>query len=515
MLNVAVVNAKINYLEEKTKLKKEKIKETLEVIGFPCEISEDSFWIEITPNRPDCYLVQGIIRTINSFMGKKKKRYKAKKAEYRISVDSSVEKVRPYISSCVVKNITINDDELEQLIDAQEKMHETMGRKRKKLAIGVHNLDVIEFPLKYKAVKEYGFVPLEFSEKMTIEDILEKHPKGVEYAHLVEKGKYPLIYEKKSGDVVSFPPIINEDRTKLDKKTKNILIEITGMHKESVENAVCILACSLQDLGGEIYEVKVNNEKHPKLDYKKERIKLKEINRILGCDFSKQDIKKYLEKMGYFVGGKIEVPPFRGDIIDYIDIVEDVAIGRGYEEFEPTIPNFFTSGKMTKRTKKEKEIRDIMNGMGFIEITTPLLINKKSNLKVINPCSVDYGYVREELMDSVLEVLEMNKMKGIPQKIYEIGVSYDNKKEKRKVAFVVMSNKVDFNEIRGILQTFVKEVDWKVDMRKEQDKRYKKDKCAKIFNGKKEIGIMGEITKNFLEEKNIGFEVGYCEIELN
>lgn len=517
---MVVVNIDIKYLEGKTRLKKEKIKEVLENLGFPTEIEENEFWIEITPDRPDCYFVSGIIRTIDSFVRKKNKKYTAKKSKYKIIVDKSVKKVRPYISSCVIKNLKISEKELEQLIDAQEKIHETFGRKRKKIAVGIHNLDVIEFPIRYKIVREYNFVPLEFSEKMSMEDIMNKHPKGIEYAHLVEKGKYPLIYEEKSGRVVSFPPIINEERTKLDEKTKNIFIELTGIHKETVENAVTMLACALVDMGGELYEVKINNESHPKLKYKKEKIDVKRINKLLGTELKKSEINNSLEKTGYFVKGNyVEIPPYRSDMIEYVDLIEDVAIGYGYDKFEPTIPNVYTSGKYSNRTKKEREIREIMNGLGFLEVVTPILvgessIDKKKAVRVVNPCSVDCSYIREDPLNSLMVVLESNKMKGLPQRIYEIGVGYKEGKEKQSLVFMVMDKKVDFNYIRGYTQRLMREWGKELVVENYEDKKYKKGRCVRIIMGGEKKGVFGELKKEYLEKKGINFEVGYFEVEI-
>ena len=515
---MAVVNIEIKYLEEKTKLKQKQIKEVLENLGFPAEIEEENFWIEITPNRPDCYLVQGIIRAINSFIRKKNKRYTAKKSEYKIIVDKSVEKIRPYISSCVVKNLKISDEELEQLIDAQEKMHETMGRKRKKFAVGIHDLDSIEFPVKYSIVGEYQFIPLEFNRKLSIKEILEKHPKGIEYNHLVKKGKYPLIYEEKSGKVISFPPIINEERTKLSKNTKNIFIELTGMHKETVENGVSMLVCALIDMGGEAYEVKIGKENHPKLEYKKEKIKLEEINKLLGKKLKKSEIIESLEKMGYFVGKEVEIPPYRADIIEYVDLIEDVAIGHGYDNFKPTIPGFFSSGSYCERTKREDKLREIMNGMGFLEIVT-LVLTRKENvgenaLKIINPCTLEVEYIRENLFNSLLGVLEQNKMKGLPQKIYEVGVGYENKMEKRLLGFLIMDKKVDFNLIRSYAQTLMKEQGNELKLENEEDNRFGKGRCGKILGKCGKIGLVGEISKELLEKRGIEFEVGYFEIDV-
>jgi len=524
---MTVLRINIKYLERKTKLKKNEIIDCLELVGFPTEIEENNFWIEITPNRPDCYLVEGIIRVINSFVNLKNKIYKKENdpdenKKYLINVNKNVKKTREFISACVIKGLNINSEELEWLIDAQEKIHETVGRNRKKIAIGIHNLDILSFPLEYKIVNKYSFVPLGFDEEMNIEDILIKHPKGKKYAHLIKKGEYPIIFEKNGGGVVSFPPIINADMTKLKKGTKNIFIEITGTHKETVENTINILACSLADLGGKIYPVKINNEIHPKLEYKEEEIKIKKINGLLGKEFTEEEVGKYLKKMGYFILKKenkkiIKIPPYRNDILNYVDIIEDVAIGFGYENFDATIPNIYTVGKYDEITKRENKIREILNGMGFLEIVTQILGKNESKLKIINPCNEEYKYVRENLFDSSMKTILSNKMKGVPQKIYEIGKVYENKLEKNKLAMAIIDKKVDFNKIRGVLQTYMREIGSKYMIEKKERNEFENGKCGVISFGKgkdKKEGIVGIINEEYRKKIGIEFEIGYCELEI-
>ncbi len=516
---MAVINVDASYLEKKTNKKREEIGRILGLLGLPNELDGEKFVIEVTPNRPDCYLAQGIIRVINSYF-KKNEKYKCKDLDYLIKVEKNIKKIRPYISACVIKNVELNDNEIEMLIDAQEKMHDTFGRKRKKLAIGIHNLDVINFPLIYGCVKEFNFTPLDFENRMSIGEILEKHPKGIEYEKLVLKGKYPLIYEENSKEVISFPPIINEERTKLKKGVKNIFIEVTGTHKESVESAMNILCCSIKDIGGEIYFVKINDEKHPKLEYKKEKINKNKINKVLGLKLNEKEISSALEKMGYFIEGKtILIPPYRADIINYIDIIEDIAIGYGYENFKPTIPDFYCSGVLGKKSIMEKQIREIMNGLGFIEVMNTVLVDKPATdkaIKIINPCTLDVAYLRDNLFESIMRNLNDNKMKGIPQKIYEIGIDYEDRIERKKISFGIMDKKIDFNEIKSFSQKIIFELGLKdkISFEKLESNKFNEG-AASLFFGKEKIGEFGEVSKKELERRNIEFEIGFFEMNIN
>lgn len=517
---MAVVVVEQVYLQKKSGLKEKEIIEYLGNMGFPTESGENKFLVEVTPDRPDMYFTEGILRALENYSGGKSKKYIGKEGGYKIISDSSVKNVVPYISAFVAKNVNITDEELKGIIEAQEKLHETIGRKRKKCSIGIYNLEKINFPLEYKIVKEYKFIPLDGNKEMSIGEILEEHPIGRAYAHLVEKGKYPIIIEKESGKVVAFPPIINSEETRLEKGTKNIFMESTGIHKETVEKVVAMFACAFADRGATIYNVKINGEVHPKLEYIKWKLDVEEANKILGTKFSKKEMEKGLEKIGYIIeGGKVLCPPYRTDMIDYIDIVEDIAIGIGYDRLTPTLPNFYTCGTVTKRTEEEEKIREIMNGFGFLEVVTPTLINeerlldKSKALKIVNPCSEECTYMRDSLISSMLQVLASNKMKGLPQKYYEIGVSYSGMDERRTLSFMVMDRKVDLEEVRGYVQRFLKErkVEYKMEMRTEQ--LCENGKAVGI-NSKNNNGFFGKLSKKILEREGIEFEVVYGEIQL-
>lgn len=241
------------------------LRERIPMLGVDLEsIDDEKAIIEIFPNRPDMLCVEGFSRSLRYFLGmeKKVKAYKVKEegVERKIFVDKSVKTIRPYISSAIVKNLTITDRRLKSLMNIQEKLHITHGRNRKKVAIGIHNLDVIKFPVIYKAVKptEYKFVPLNFDKPMDLNEILKTHPKGITYGKIISKfAQFPLIVDK-DNNVISMPPIINADRTKVTAETKNLFVEVTGTNQYAVEKALAIIACTLADMNGEIYNVKID-----------------------------------------------------------------------------------------------------------------------------------------------------------------------------------------------------------------------------------------------------------------
>jgi len=92
---------------------------------------------------------------------------------------------------------------------------------------------------------------------MDLNEILLKHPKGTVYTHIFNGiTDYPVILDK-NGSVVSFPPIIDGELTRVTENTKNLFIEITGTDESAVNQALNIVVSAIADRGGDVYGVEV------------------------------------------------------------------------------------------------------------------------------------------------------------------------------------------------------------------------------------------------------------------
>ncbi|MDR0309500.1 MAG: phenylalanine--tRNA ligase subunit beta, partial [Candidatus Methanoplasma sp.] len=216
----------------------------------------DEMSVEFFPDRPDLFSVEGLARALRAFLNIEPglKRYVSEDSDIVAAVEDPVRDVRPYFSCAVVKGLVVTDDMIRSLMELQEKLHMTIGRKRSKVAIGVHDLDKVKPPFRYTAVRphEASFIPLNSTEKMDLSEILKVHDKGREYAHLLkDKEKYPVIFDK-DGDVLSFPPIINGILTAVTTNTKNIFVDVTGNDRKAVKGALDIVTTALAERGGSI-----------------------------------------------------------------------------------------------------------------------------------------------------------------------------------------------------------------------------------------------------------------------
>ena len=273
-----------NLLEKilRKKIPIEQLKDRISYLGTDLEsIENEKIIVEIFPNRPDMLSEQGFCRAFSSFIGIKTglREYKIERSNEEVIIDKSVSAIRPYTACAIVKDLTLDDDKIKEIINIQEKLHSSFGRNRKRCAIGIYPLEKIKMPIHYKALKpeEIKFRPLESSEVMSANQILAKHKSGKEYAHLLEgKNKYPVFIDS-NNNILSMPPIINSHLTgKVTEKTKDVFIECSGHNLRILQQGLNILTTTLADMNGKIYsmELRYGKKKIITPDLKPREIKL-------------------------------------------------------------------------------------------------------------------------------------------------------------------------------------------------------------------------------------------------
>jgi phenylalanyl-tRNA synthetase beta chain len=137
------------------------------------EISENEIKVELTADRSDMFVLEGFARALRDFIGLDSPEIKI--YDSKVVVKQEEVPVRPYIACFIVRNVNLDDETIKSLMNTQEILHETIGRKRKKVAIGLHDLDKIEGEIWYKGVsRNEKFVPLGENEEMSLIDVLRK-----------------------------------------------------------------------------------------------------------------------------------------------------------------------------------------------------------------------------------------------------------------------------------------------------------------------------------------------------
>lgn len=235
----------------------EEMKHKIAMFGTPIEsVGEEDIELEIFPDRPDLISYHGFKRGFLAFLGKKTglKEYKLNKPEkdYTLTIDSSVKPVWPYAICAIVKGLELDNEKIKEIIDIQEKLTTTIGRNRKKFGLGIYPLEKIKLPITYKAIEPdlIKFIPLEMEKEMNALQILQRHPTGRAYAHLLSgKTQFPIFVDSEN-QILSMPPIINSNTTgKITESTKEAFVECTGTDLNTLQKALNIFVTALAEMG--------------------------------------------------------------------------------------------------------------------------------------------------------------------------------------------------------------------------------------------------------------------------
>jgi len=507
-------------------------------------------------NRPDTWNIEGLARTLKGFLGLETglRQYPLGKAIVKVNVDRELKGIRPFIGCSVVRNISLTDAAIRGIMQLQDKLDHTYGRNRRRTSIGLYNFDLISSPLSYTVAKPetVSFVPLGFDKKMNLKEIVEQHPKGLEYGNIVSGHPlFPVLLDAED-KVLSFPPIINSnDLGKVTEETRNILVEVTGTVKETVLNTLRIVTLSLVDRGGKAHAAEVcypdeDAETTPSFASRVMKLKVTDVNSVLGLCLSTEKIVKCLEKAG--CGAKIagpiregqaeaelsvQVPCYRLDVMHPVDLIEDVAIAYGYNKIEPRWRKLPTTGAVRPEQEPLDTARELMVGMGFQEIlsftlTSPESLFAKMNLKrqqvveIVNPKVQALNCLRNWLLPGLMEFLSCNLHVECPQRIFELGKAtvLDEKGETKTLdeemlAAAVSHTTAGFSEVKSCLDALLSNmgVEWRIKPRSHRS--FVRGRVGAVVVAGKEVGFLGEIHPRVLEAWTLENPVAAFELHMD
>lgn len=504
------------------------------------KIDGEAITIEWFPDRPDLLTLEGTGRALRAFYGitPGMPEYPVAKATTKLTVDESVQAVRPYAALCFVRGVPFDEAYLQTVIDAQEKLTLAPGRKRRKIAIGIHDASSVQGPFTYTCIgDEKPFVPLAETREMTPSQIMAEHPKGIEYAHLLPDGIYPVFLDG-NGEVVSLPPVINSAKTTVTAQTQDLLLDVTGTDLASVKQTIALLATGFAERGGTIESVEINDASgkwsSPDLTPTETVIEVARAQKLLGIPLEADEMCGALGKMGHNAedyGNKILVntPAWRFDVLHPVDIMEDIAIGYGFENFPGAIPSASTFGGSLPHQDLEDKARSLMLGFGWHEARTITLSNpadqwgkfgdeQRPSVAVRNPVLEEQTILRTRLAPSILNVLAANRHRPLPQRLFEAGYvvteSGTDWKNRLRFAGVEQAGKANFSDLKGLVESLVRDLSLKVNLAPADRPGYIAGRQGKVLAEGVEIGHFGELHPDTIVAFGLGAATVAFEIDL-
>lgn len=509
-------------------------------------------------NRPDLWCCEGIARQIRVKQAGTSVPYTflslPKPPAKQVVVGAGLEELRPYVAACTATGYRVTQEGLAQLIQTQEKLAEIFGRKRRTVSIGLYRLPTIEFPVSYEAVvpDSARFIPLGMTTVMTLSEMLLIHPKGLEFGGIVAgKDQVPLLRDAR-GHILSFPPIINSREIgEVRVGDDALFVEVTGTDLPMVILTLNILAANLADRGAAIEPVEVVYPFKTELgqrvvtpqDLSRERtLSLATIERALGQAMDARDVSHALKSYGYEVkvGQQdltVRLPLYRHDLMHPMDVVEDVAISRGFSEFLPVMPSQFTVGGLSRLETLSDCARGLMVGMGFQEIISnilgsPQLLCDAMRLKgtewgrlvqVDNIMSQNFSALRQWMLPSLLRVEAASSRAFFPHRLFEAGevARPDPSHELGSDTVMVLGALIahadaNFSEIHSCLDALLYYLDRAYKLESVQHPSFLDGRAGRIVGDDGVVlGVIGELHPEVLERWQITVPAVSFEIDLS
>ncbi|UGQ16192.1 phenylalanine--tRNA ligase subunit beta [Borrelia sp. RT5S] len=515
-------------------------------------------------NRPDLWSAVGLARQIKAYLFESLPSFEffskaddLKKSYGQIRVSTQMMSgIRPFVFGFLAKGMVCDDKTLDALIQLQEKLCQNYGQKRRRIAMGMYSAESIEFPINYIGCgRDYKFIPLGMKTEMSIAEINERHPKGIEYSSILKDcNTYPLLVDNK-GNVLSYPPIINSyDIGALKVGDTDLFIEVTGTNLEATLLCLSVVSCDLYDMGFDILPVKTVFPNDTLLGKEiicpyyfqdKVGISVDNVNRMLGSKLTASDMCLDLKKLGVPAFtycdresdsrnvDKIYITPpvYRNDFLHEVDAIEEIMIARGLDSFKPELPRNFTIGRLTQIEELSRKVKSLMIGMGFQEMIYNYLGSRKDLiekacmeedcfLSIANPMTENYEYIRASIIPDLLKSESISSNFPYPHKIFEIGkvvlresnslegtVTYDN------LGFLMADKDLTFNEISSLFASLFYYLHIEFKLEESNARLYIVGRGADIFVDDFCIGNFGEVSPYVLS--NFGITVPCSVLEIN
>ena len=526
----------------------EQVNEELPLLGTDIDAcTDEQLDIEIFPDRPDLLSGETLAYAMANFLhgAPASPDLSVQPSGITMTVDAELATVRPVIYGALVRNVAVPDDEeeveafIKGLMDHQEKLHFALGRGRQRASIGVHDFSTLAPPFRVVTVNgAHEFVPLAYDQAMSIDDILLNHPKGVDYAHLLEgMDRYPLILDA-NDDVLSFPPIINGDHTTVTHATRDFFVDVTGWDERACEAALMLVCLQLAQRGGKVESVDITTcrGEHittPVGQGKTHTVPEELVKNLLGRSFSDEEIQRSIQRMGGRFEGRqpapndapnrstsmavasagtqelmFTMPRWRFDLLHPVDLVEELAIGHGYEDLGVDVPKATLTAQPRSDHHLRRRLRTSMQGMGMMEIQSLTLSNQSDqfdNMRwtpehevtvITNPITVDHTMLRQHLLPGLLKLLAGNRHHDLPQSVYELGTVVRDHRNAERLAFMTAERSGGFAAVRGRIQALCRDLgveQWHAEPLDAGVGPWLAGRASKVIIGDTWVGCFGEL----------------------
>ncbi len=502
-------------------------------IGYSIE-KDDELKIELNPDRPDLFSFETLSAASETFYGKSDvKPVSFGKSSIKVTVDPEVRKVRKYFFTFIAKGPRIGEH-FRALIDYQERIHDSIGKDRKKVSIGIHDLSKIRPPIKYTAIhrKDLTFTTYDGMTGSAAE-ILQNHEKGKQYAKLIKTDEVPVIVDS-TGGVLSLPPVINGTMTAVSEESSSFFVDLTGNDFRALRSAFHLLTNFFSVCGFTLSIPNHTGSSDPETanmvagEERMVPVQMQEVREILGIDVLPDKAVKALERMGIKANSSKNaldciIPGHREDLMGPADVIEDLAKAIGYSHIPETPISIGSIGTESWKNLLSTRARELLIGEGFQEIMTYFVTSRdlykpfseSENYTILNPKNKDFSFMRDALFPNMLHFLSVNRNRSTPQKIFEVGHVVAETGEKIKLCIMILDSRSNYSIIKQALDTFLtRSIGERAKILGSDDKPFIPGRGGVVKVNNRSIGKIGELHPRYLEQFSLRLPVSFVELDL-
>jgi phenylalanyl-tRNA synthetase beta chain len=455
---VPVIEVAKHDLERLTHVRFEELVKLLEHVK--CEVEEelgDRVKLEVTHDRPDHFSAEGLARTLKGVADVEVGLPPIKTTWSSLELNAETIEERPYLSMAVVRGVKLDDEAVKQLIQLQEKLHETYGRGRRKIAIGYYDVSKIKPPIFYTRVSQDDeYVPLGFDRPVKIREMYELTEQGRRYSHLINRERPPALVDG-ARQIMVIIPVLGSECCKITEETRDVLIDVTGTDPRAVHNMLSVLIYALLERssnkeveivrGGATY-----THRHMEIEVDTEAV-----SDLLGVSLSPAEFERLVNKarLGYR-GGKVVAPPYRINVLTWVDVAEDVAVMMGYNRLPREAPKVVTGGRRHGTEIFAGEVRRALMSMGFVEVSNYVLTDRAVEslckaVYVANPISELYNAVRCSIVTQLIATASTMRRREV--KLFEVGDVVREGRTLKVAAFLISRDGVTLTDGLSVAKT--------------------------------------------------------------
>jgi len=535
------------------------------------------FKVEVPANRYDILCLEGMVRALAVFLGT------GTAPEYKLLtppggkalqmiVEPSTAQIRPFVVCAVLRNCSFTERAYNSFLDLQDKFHHNICRRRTLVAIGTHDLSTLTPPFRYRALppKDISFVPLAQEQEYDAASLFAMYEKSnspiKKFLPIIASSPvYPVIYDAKDA-VLSLPPIINGNHSRISKDTKDVFIECTGTDLTKLNTVLNNIVAMFSEYSSSKFSVEPVDvvypagPSHPKLAAQTVRtpdLSLREVSAavdyvqkavgLTAAQLPGSEMPKLLGKMmvpsslsadGTRIVAK--VPITRTDIMHACDLMEDVAVAFGFEKIPRVAAPVLCTGSQQPLSKLTDLMRNEICQAGWTEALTFALCSHdetfgymrrvddgKTAAVIANPKTAEFQLCRTTLLPGLFKTLGCNKSNPLPWRLFEVSdtvkldASHDTGASNRRRIGIVYadSNSSGFEVLHGLVERVFMMLAVPADsygLRHVSDPSFFEGRCAEIFlkkNGQV-VGLFGTVHPEVLGNFDLPYPTSAAEIDL-